>query len=246
MTTPLRHIPNELLHLYNMNNKIPIFDFWIDDSVHSKIIWSDKYINDYINLYTKYNIKNNVNMNCPYGNHAVELLFNSFDKFFINNKKVAVIGSQSPWIESMLINLENDVTTIEYNVPECTHNKLKCKNYFTDFKNTKEQYDCIVTFSSIEHSGLGRYGDPLDPDGDLKAMQDIHNNLKPNGICIWGAPVGDDALAWNAHRIYGKKRLPLIFKNFQEIEWFGDKNTLLNLHTTKDAVYQPVIVLKKI
>lgn len=217
--------------------------FWIDDSVHSKIIWSDKYIDDYINLYMKYNIKNNVNMNCPYGNHAVQLLFNAFEKFFIHNKKVAVIGSQSPWIEAMLINLENNVTTIEYNVPECTHQKLKCKNYFSDFKNTKEQYDCIVTFSSIEHSGLGRYGDPLDPDGDLKAMQDIHNNLKTNGICIWGAPVGADAVSWNAHRIYGKKRLPLIFKKFEEIEWFGDKNTLLNLHLTKDAVYQPVVVL---
>ena len=32
------------------------------------------------------------------------------------------------------------------------------------------KYDAMVTFSSLEHSGLGRYGDGLNPWGDLIAM----------------------------------------------------------------------------
>ena len=45
------------------------------------------------------------------------------------------------------------------------------------FEKNTDTFDSVVSFSSIEHSGLGRYGDPLDPDGDLKTMQVIHKNL---------------------------------------------------------------------
>ena len=243
--SPYLEIPKELKSKYTMNGIIPIFDFYINDNVNNRIIWNNEYINNLIDMYKPENIKNGKYVSCPYGFHPVSKLLESFEKFNIYNKNVAVIGSQTPWIECILLNLGNNVTTIEYNVPECNYPNLKCKNYFTDFKNTRELYDCIVTFSSIEHSGLGRYGDPLDPDGDIKTMNDIYNNLKTHGLCIWGAPVGHDVVAWNAHRIYGKIRLPLIFKNFKELEWFGDKETLLNLHATKDAVYQPIVVLKK-
>ena len=118
--------------------------------------------------------------------------------------------------------------------------------YYPYFQNKNNNYDCIVTYSSIEHSGLGRYGDPLNPNGDVKTMHDIYSNLKENGFLIWGAPVGKDALVWNAHRIYGNIRLPLLFNNFQEIEWIGyTKTTLLNNLRLDKGAPQPVIVLKK-
>ena len=76
-------------------------------------------------------------------------------------------------------------------------------------------------------------------------MEDIHRNLKDNGILVWGAPVGQDAVVWNVHRIYGKKRLPLMFNKFKELEWFGfDKQQLLN-HRRLGDYPQPVIVLQK-
>ena len=114
-------------------------------------------------------------------------------------------------------------------------------------------FDCVVTYSSIEHSGLGRYGDPLDPDGDIKTMDSIYDNLKKNGKLIWGAPVGKDGMAWNIHRIYGEIRLPFLFKNFKELEWIGyDKTDCLNgictVHKSNgnEGTYdQPVIVLEK-
>ena len=33
----------------------------------------------------------------------------------------------------------------------------------------------------VEHVGLGRYGDPLDPDGDLKAMAELKRVLATEG-----------------------------------------------------------------
>ena len=36
-------------------------------------------------------------------------------------------------------------------------------------RGIESQFDVVFTYSSVEHSGLGRYGDPLNPAGDLMA-----------------------------------------------------------------------------
>jgi len=42
--------------------------------------------------------------------------------------------------------------------------------------NTVDSISCMHT---IEHIGLGRYGDPIDPDGDLKAIKELIRVVKP-------------------------------------------------------------------
>ena len=65
-----------------------------------------------------------------------------------------------------------NVTTLEYNDIE---SRLGNLNVMTPeelrrlWKSSREKlnFDAVVSFSSIEHSGLGRYGDALNPWGDL-------------------------------------------------------------------------------
>jgi hypothetical protein len=33
----------------------------------------------------------------------------------------------------------------------------------------------------VEHIGLGRYGDPIDPDGDLKAISELKRVVQKRG-----------------------------------------------------------------
>lgn len=54
----------------------------------------------------------------------------------------------------------------------------------------------------VEHVGLGRYGDPLDPDGDLKAIAELKRVLAPGGTLLFVVPVGRPRIMFNAHRIY--------------------------------------------
>jgi SAM-dependent methyltransferase len=54
----------------------------------------------------------------------------------------------------------------------------------------------------VEHIGLGRYGDPLDPDGDLKAMAELKRVLAIGGSLLFVVPVGKPRIMFNAHRIY--------------------------------------------
>jgi SAM-dependent methyltransferase len=56
---------------------------------------------------------------------------------------------------------------------------------------------------AVEHVGLGRYGDPLDPVGDLAAMRELERVLAPGGSLLFVVPVGRARVCYNAHRIYG-------------------------------------------
>jgi len=66
----------------------------------------------------------------------------------------------------------------------------------------------------VEHIGLGRYGDPLDPRGDLKAITELQRVVAPHGNLIFVVPVGKPVIMFNAHRVYSYKQ---IVKNFSEL-----------------------------
>jgi predicted SAM-dependent methyltransferase len=65
--------------------------------------------------------------------------------------------------------------------------------------NSIESLSCMHT---IEHIGLGRYGDLIDPDGDIKAMNELSRVLAINGNLLFVTPVGKSKIQFNAHRIY--------------------------------------------
>lgn len=249
--SPYKKIPDELVKYYSMNGKIQIIDRFFDSSKKKKIpIWDQNYINKYVNKNTEKNIKNNIGIsNYGPGIEPLKWILYAIKKYNIINKKIGVVGSTSPWIESLLLNFNNEIHTIEYNVPIIKTNKykLKSKNYF-NFEKENNNYDCIISFSSIEHSGLGRYGDPLNPNGDLETMKAIHKNLKSNGFLFLGIPVGIDVVAWNAHREYGRIRYPILIKDFIELEWIGvEKNKIDgDINPIGFSDNQPLIILKKL
>lgn len=66
--------------------------------------------------------------------------------------------------------------------------------------NSIHSLSCMHT---VEHIGLGRYGDPLDYDGDLKAMRELSRVVAKGGNLLFVTPVGGKArIMYNAHRIY--------------------------------------------
>jgi SAM-dependent methyltransferase len=76
-------------------------------------------------------------------------------------------------------------------------------------------FDQILNCSTVEHVGLaGRYGSPDDPDGDLRAMENMARLLKPDGSMILTIPVGQDAVHRPLHRIYGGERLPRLLEHW--------------------------------
>ena len=76
---------------------------------------------------------------------------------------------------------------------------------FADLKKLPFPDDSIESLScmhTIEHIGLGRYGDELDSKGDLKAVSELKRVLKADGDLLFVTPVGRPRIEFNAHRIY--------------------------------------------
>jgi len=239
-----RSIPTELVSGYTLDGKIPILDKWYDDRDKcSPDDWTHTYVTDFVNRFTSQNIKNNQHGDEPYYQVSSWIL-RAIETYRIFRKKVAVIGSLTPWMEAILLNHENIVTTVEYNVPVVDYPNLHAISY-AEFAASDDMYDAILTFSTVEHSGLGRYGDALDPEGDLKTMAEIRRHLMDAGLLVWGAPVGHDVVAWNAHRIYGRIRLPMIFSGFVELEWIGGSREELLNQPLEDNSLNPVVILRK-
>jgi len=64
---------------------------------------------------------------------------------------------------------------------------------------------------TVEHVGLGRYGDPIDPEGDLRAMSQLQRVLAPGGQLLFVVPVGRPMVRFNAHRIYAYRQVVAAF-----------------------------------
>lgn len=78
--------------------------------------------------------------------------------------------------------------------------------------NSIQSLSCMHT---IEHIGLGRYGDPIDPLGDIKAIKEIKRVLAQNGNFFFAVPIGKPLICFNAHRIYPYEQVMSYFDGFE-------------------------------
>lgn len=86
--------------------------------------------------------------------------------------------------------------------------------------NSLVSLSCMHT---VEHIGLGRYGDPMDYDGDIKAIKELKRVLAVGGHLFFVVPIGrENRIFFNAHRVYTKQQVlelfsDMILKNFSLI-----------------------------
>jgi SAM-dependent methyltransferase len=57
-----------------------------------------------------------------------------------------------------------------------------------------------------EHIGLGRYGDPIDPQGTEKALMELQRALAPGGVLLFSMPVGRERVEFNSQRVWNPMR----------------------------------------
>ncbi|CAI2353988.1 unnamed protein product [Caenorhabditis sp. 36 PRJEB53466] len=167
-------------------------------------------------------------------------VYNAMRKHRLDGKRGVFIGSLTPWVEVIALFFgAAETLTVEYSPIEIQkeyQNRMSAilpAEFVENWKKYEGTFDFAASFSSIEHSGLGRFGDPIDPIGDLREMLKIKCLLKPGGLLFLGFPLGTDSLQFNAHRIYGSVRLAMIFFGFEWIGTFsGDQYQPIDLNST--------------
>lgn len=80
--------------------------------------------------------------------------------------------------------------------------------------------DSLSCMHTVEHVGLGRYGDPLDSEGDLKAIEELKRVLAKGGSLLFVVPIGwKPKIMFNAHRIYSYEQIVGYFKDLKLMEF---------------------------
>ena len=102
-----------------------------------------------------------------------------------------------------------------------------------------EVTDSLSCLHTIEHFGLGRYGDHLDPRGYIKGFKNLIAMLKPGGVLYISFPIGmRNEVHFNAHRVFHPKDIfswvpnELDFLRFDYVDDKGDLHKDFDLQTS--------------
>ncbi|MDR1676526.1 MAG: DUF268 domain-containing protein [Tannerella sp.] len=118
--------------------------------------------------------------------------------------------------------------------------RFRCADLMRMPEGMENYCDSISSLHAIEHFGLGRYGDPIDWNGHLKALRNITKILRGGGTFYFSVPVGPQRIEFNAHRVFAIKYLLALFEKDYELRQFsyvddaGDFHE--NVRLTENAV----------
>ncbi len=108
-----------------------------------------------------------------------------------------------------------DIRPLESNIPNVDY---VCADATSLSGVADASLGSISALCSLEHFGLGRYGDPIDPEACFKAMASIRRVLKPGGHLYLAVPIGYEHLEYNAHRIFFAETIVDQFRDLQLVE----------------------------
>ena len=77
----------------------------------------------------------------------------------------------------------------------------------------------VSSLCVIEHIGLGRYGDPIDPHGSEKAIAELKRVLASDGSLYVSLPVNDRNITYfNAHRAFSEEYILELFSPLSMVQ----------------------------
>jgi SAM-dependent methyltransferase len=123
--------------------------------------------------------------------------------FRIKPTKILDIGSYRSFINGLLAHY--DVTTVDVRSREpLLANETVITTDAKELDIPDESFELVLSMCSIEHFGVGRYGDEIDMEGDLDAFTEMVRVLKRGGHLIFTTTLrnGRPVLAFNEQRIY--------------------------------------------
>lgn len=127
------------------------------------------------------------------------------------------IGSRLDGFIAHLLSAGLDVTMID--IREFPEKVEKLHTIVDDATSlhqiSDESIESISALCSLEHFGLGRYGDPVDPEACFICFNNIQKKLKKDGRLYISVPIGKERVEFNAHRVFYAKTVIECFSSLQ-------------------------------
>lgn len=141
----------------------------------------------------------------------IPLVFNYIPK---KSSKILDVGCRYSLLSLQLASVGHSVTALDVGNYHRSHRNLRFVK--ADIHNSKlrpNTFDVAISLSTIEHIGLGVYGDPAYQEGDIEAAAAIRKLLKKGGSFIITIPFGKPRdTSW--YRVYDKKRIERLLAGF--------------------------------
>ena len=124
-----------------------------------------------------------------------------------------------------------DIRPLEISVKNLEFIKTNAMNLSNIASNS---ISSISSLHAIEHFGLGRYGDPIDPEGYKKVINEIKRVVKRGGNVYISVPIGSQRVEFDAHRVFDPLTISELFCNddqFRLIEFSyidDNENLIIN------------------
>ena len=100
-----------------------------------------------------------------------------------------------------------------------------------DFEASCDSLSCL---HALEHFGLGRYGDPIRPDGHEVALANLARIVAPGGWFYLSVPIGPQRIEFNAHRVFAVRHLLELLIPYFEVRHLAFVDDRGNLHESID------------
>ncbi|MBI1338566.1 MAG: DUF268 domain-containing protein [Phycisphaera sp.] len=112
-----------------------------------------------------------------------------------------------------------DIRPLENNIANVT---FKQADMMSPLPEGLQGYcDSLSCLHTIEHFGLGRYGDPVNYGGYRLGLDNLHAMLKPGGKHYFSTPIGPQRIEFNAHRIFSVAFLLDYFRDKYRVDAFS-------------------------
>lgn len=184
MSAPER-IPDDMYQMYTMYGAIPV-EYKYDDQFTG--VSQDKLRENFTKLNFIESAERVSRREVNYYGNTDRWLYAALEEYPIKGMDVLLVGSTFPWYEAVCVAHGcRKCTVVEYGGRPDVHPQVE---YVPPSELQGRTFQACISISSFEHDGLGRYGDPLDPEGDFGAMLRTKNLVMPDGLMYLAVPVG--------------------------------------------------------
>lgn len=137
------------------------------------------------------------------------------------DKTILDFGGYESVLPLQLSALGHQVTVLDQRRYPFQHPNLTviCRDLFDPAFKLEQQYDVVLSISTVEHLGLGGYKDIQQPDADSRGVAVLWSLVRPGGRLMISVPAGRPTVQ-RGYRVYDEQRIASVFPAGARVHWF--------------------------
>lgn len=156
-------------------------------------------------------------------------------------RRILDFGCVEDLLPIHLASLGYHVTGIDFRKYPFTHKNFDyIQTDILQWDPPYEEFDTVVSISTIEHVGLAAYKDPVCKDGDKIAIEKLWKCLKKGGVLIITLPAGKPCIE-RGMRIYDRQAIECLVPNIEILRFFYKPDRYGEWQETTEEVIQKLI-----